>query len=428
MEKRKALIVTYYWPPAGGPGVQRWLKFSKYLPEFGVKPIVYTPENPSYPQLDESLLKEVSKDIQIIKTKIWEPYQIAEFLHPKSKDYKAGHFEKSDKQSFLTKLSVFVRGNFFVPDARKYWIRPSVDFLKKYLKENEIHTLITTGPPHSLHLIGMHLKQANPELKWLADFRDPWTKISYHSELKLTKWARKKHEILEEKTMKLADVVIASSFTDAEDYKKIGAKRVEVITNGFEEEDFKNLKNTNPDSTFKITYSGGLEIARNPRIVWMALKEIIDEYQDFKNQFRLVFYGEISHEVRESLDYYGLSNYIDDNGYVSHRESIKGICDSSLLLLTNFPERKSRGIIPGKLFEYLATQNPILAVGPNESDVERILSKTQGGRYFTYDDKEGAKQYILSAFKNRNHEKTDFFKEIQNYSRRNLTKKLAELI
>src|SRR5690606_28843074 len=158
MKNKKVLIITYYWPPAGGPGVQRWLKFAKYLPEFGIEPIIYTPENPSYPVIDESLLTEVSPGLKVVRTKIWEPYQIAEKLNPKNKNYKAGHFENPDKQSLLTILSVFVRCNFFIPDARKFWVKPSVQFLEKFMVENQIETVITTCPPHNLRLICLKLK------------------------------------------------------------------------------------------------------------------------------------------------------------------------------------------------------------------------------------------------------------------------------
>lgn len=433
--KKKILIITYYWPPAGGPGVQRWLKFAKYLPEFGIEPIIYTPENPSYPIIDESLLNEISPDLKIVKTKIWEPYQFAEKLNPKSKQYKAGQFEKSEKQSFLTKLSVFIRGNFFIPDARQYWVEPSVKFLRKYLKENQIETIITTGPPHSLHLIGYKLKELYPEIKWLADFRDPWTQISYHSELKLTSFAQKSHEILERKVLKNADCVIATSFTDAENYKKLGAGRVEVLTNGFEETDFSIENARHPElvegqnSKFKITYSGGLEFARNPLDIWKALDKLVQENEEFASEFELEFIGNLSQEVENSIDENNLSNYLIKKGYVSHKESIELIKNSDLLLLTNFPDEKSKGIIPGKIFEYMATGNPILAIGPSGGDVEKILEETESGSYFTHTQKDKVKSFILSEYKKW---KMNFIKnpssKIYQYSRKSLTQRLSEII
>lgn len=426
-KNNKVLIVTYYWPPAGGPGVQRWLKFANYLPEFGIEPIIYTPENPSYPLIDKTLSAEISPDLKVVRTKIWEPYQIAEKLNPKTKDYKAGNFEKSDKQSFLTRLSVFVRGNYFIPDARKFWVKPSVKFLKNYLLENQIETIITTGPPHSMHLIGLKLKKKNPNLKWIADFRDPWTQISYHKELKLTEKSSKKHLELEKLVLKSADCVIATSFSDGENFRNSGAKRVEVITNGFEESDFRIGKFIS--NKFKITYSGGLEFARNPLVVWETLKELIQENQEFKSDFELEFYGNLSQEVENSILENGLENHLIKKGYVSHKDAIQGIKNADLLLLTNFPDEKSRGIIPGKLFEYLATGNPVLAIGPKDGDVAKILKATQSGGYFTHFQKEEVKSFILEEFKKW---KTEDIRlpssTIDQYSRKNLTQKLVQLI
>lgn len=429
MSKKKVLIITYYWPPAGGPGVQRWLKFTKYLPKFGIEPIIYTPKNPSYPIVDESLLDEVSPDLKVVRTEIWEPYQIAERFNPKSKDYKAGHFEKSKNQSFLTKLSLFIRGNFFIPDARKFWIKPSVHFLQNYLSENKIDTLVTTGPPHSLHLIGLKLKQANPKLIWLADFRDPWTEISYHSELKLTKSAQKKHKFLEQEVLQNANCIIATSFTDAGNYQNLGAKRVEVITNGFEKSDFTQPLNYSPAQSFKITYSGGLEIARNPEVVWEVLQELVQENKEFAKDLEIEFVGNLSVEVENSITNFGLSQYLLKKGYITHKESIKEIRNSNLLFLSNFPDEKSKGIIPGKIFEYLATGNPILAIGPSGGDVERILRETDSGQYFTNSENEKLKSYIFSVYaKWKMGEKNHPSSAIYRYSRESLTEKLSTIL
>lgn len=426
-KNNKILIVTYYWPLAGGPGVQRWLKFAKYLPEFGIEPIIYTPENPSYPLIDKTLSAEISPDLKVVRTKIWEPYQIAEKLNPKTKDYKAGNFEKSDKQSFLTRLSVFVRGNFFIPDARKFWVKPSVKFLKNYLQENQIETIITTGPPHSMHLIGLKLKKINPNLKWIADFRDPWTQISYHKELKLTDKSNKKHSELEKLVLKSADCVIATSFSDGENFRNSGANRVEVITNGFEESDFRIGKFIS--NKFKITYSGGLELARNPLVVWQALKDLIEENQEFKLDFELEFYGNLSQDVENSILENGLENHLIKKGYVSHKDAIQGIKNADLLLLTNFPDEKSKGIIPGKLFEYMATGNPVLAIGPKDGDVAKILKETQSGSYFLHTQKEDVKSFILEVFKKWKTEDIQLpSPAIDQYSRKNLTQKLVQLI
>ena len=251
---KKILIITYYWPPAGGPGVQRWLKFAKYLPEFGWKPTVFIPENPSYPLLDESLEKDVPKELEIIKTKIWEPYQLAEKLNKSNKKFKAGQFDVGQNQNWKSKLSIWVRGNFFIPDARVFWVKPSTKYLKKYLSEKHFDALVTTGPPHSLHLIGLGLKKEFPGLKWIADFRDPWTEISYHKHLKLTKSSDKKHRDLEQKVFKTADITLATSFTDAENFRKNGANAI-CITNGFDSDASTTFNRPGEYGTEKFTLS-----------------------------------------------------------------------------------------------------------------------------------------------------------------------------
>lgn len=426
---KKILIITYYWPPAGGPGVQRWLKFTKYLPEFGYETYVYIPENPSYPILDDTLAKDVNPKVKLIKNKIWEPYQLAEKLNPKNKAYKGGHFEKKENQSLLSKLSVFVRGNFFIPDARKFWVNPSAEYLKDFLQKENIDTIVTSGPPHSLHLIGLKLKKQLPNIKWLADFRDPWTQISYHKELKLTSWAAKKHENLEREVMQKADVILATSYADGENFKKIGAKCVEVITNGFEEVKQQTEKD---QKYFHLTYSGGLEILRNPASLWKALSEIIAENQSFKEDFKLDFYGSLADDVKQTIIDQGLENNLIVHGYVSHQESLNAINAANILLLTNFDNQASKGIIPGKLFEYMATGNPILAIGPTDADVEKILQKTEAGNYFMPQQVEEMKGFILSVYKqwlvNPNQKFETNKKEVQQFNRKNLTSKLVEVM
>lgn len=426
---KKILIITYYWPPAGGPGVQRWLKFTKYLPEFGYETFVYIPENPSYPILDETLSKDINPNVKIIKNKIWEPYQLAEKLNPKNKAYKGGHFEKKENQSFMSRLSVFIRGNFFIPDARKFWVNPSVNYLKKILQKENIDTIVTSGPPHSLHLIGLKLKQQLPTIKWLADFRDPWTQISYHKELKLTSWAAKKHENLEREVMQKADIILATSYADGENFKKIGAKRVEVITNGFEQVK-QNIEKE--QDNFNITYSGGLEMLRNPTALWKALAQILQENKSFREDFKLNFYGSLADDVKQTIIENGLNENLVVHGYVSHQESLDAINKANILVLTNFDNEASKGIIPGKLFEYMATGNPILAIGPEDADVEKILSKTKAGDYFSHQDVTQVKLFILSIYKqwlanpNQKFETNEI--EVQQFNRKNLTKKLVDII
>ena len=382
---KKVLIVTYYWPPAGGPGVQRWLKFAKYLPEFGWEPIIYTPENPSYPLVDETLIKEVPQDLKIVKTNIWEPYQIAEKFSKSNKKFKGGQFDVGKNQSFVSKLSIFIRGNFFIPDARKFWVKPSIKFLKEYLTENHIDTIVTTGPPHSLHLIGLELKKELPNLKWIADFRDPWTEISYYKHLKLTSSSDKKHRQLEKSVFENADLTLATSYTDAENFRKNGANAF-CVTNGFDVSEslsvgeLESLNETPKPSNYKtlkpkftLSYVGVLEQLRNPENLWKSLKDLCETNPDFANDFELKFVGRIDDKILNDIENSVLKNNIKNLGYLSHDESVKEMEKSDLLLITNFPNESSKGIIPGKLFEYLATGLPVLTLGDPDGDSAKIL-------------------------------------------------------
>lgn len=429
MEQNKILIITYYWPPAGGPGVQRWLKFAKYLPDFGWKPIIYTPENPSYPLLDETLMKDVPENIEMVRTKIWEPYQLAEKLNKSNKKFKAGQFDVGKNQSWKSKLSIWVRGNFFIPDARVFWVKPSVTFLEKYLKENNINTIVTSGPPHSLHLIGLGLKNKIPNLKWIADFRDPWTEISYYKHLKLTKSSDKKHRQLESAVFKNADITLATSYTDAENFRKAGANAV-CITNGFDESDSdEKVKGQKAENKFTLSYIGVLEQLRNPENLWKALDELIIENTDFAANFSLKFVGRIDDKILQTIENSKLKNHILNLGYLSHGKAVEEMQNSDLLLITNFPNESSKGIIPGKIFEYLASGKQIISFGPDKADVAKILEETQAGKHFNYQDTETVKKFILEKFELwKNGSLLENTQHIEQFSRRNLTRQLTEVL
>ena len=438
MKQKKILIISYYWPPAGGPGVQRWLKFVKYLPDFGWEPTVFIPENPSYPIVDETLQKDVPKNLKMIKTKIWEPYQLAEKFGKDNKKFKAGQFDVGENQSWKAKLSIFVRGNFFIPDARVFWVKPSVEFLEKYLKVNHYDVLVTTGPPHSLHLIGLNLKKKLPNLKWIADFRDPWTEISYYKHLKLTKIADKKHRKLESEVFKNADITLATSYTDAENFRKKGANAY-CITNGFDvdasttlsmtEENSKTLPLSNSTTKFTLSYIGVLEQLRNPDILWETLNDLVQENADFKRDFELKFVGRLDDKILQKIESSALKSNLTNLDYQTHDIALKHMQDSSVLLMTNFPQESSKGIIPGKIFEYLATGKTILSFGPKDADVEKILIETKAGKHFGYEEKENLKKFILESYENwKSGTLNQNAENIEQFSRKNLTQKLVDLM
>ena len=424
--KKKVLIITYYWPPAGGPGVQRWLKFVKYLPEFEIEPVVYVPENPNYPLIDVSLLNEVSKDVTILKQPIKEPYKLAGLFSKKaSKTISKGIIPVQKKQNFIEKIMLYIRGNFFIPDARKSWIKPSVAFLLDYLSEENIETVITTGPPHSLHLIGLQLKE-RLGVKWLADFRDPWTTIGYHKKLKLTESSKQKHKALEKQVLNTADQIIVTSTVTKKEFHLITNKPIAVITNGYDNE---SVKVDSLDSKFSLAHIGSLLSERNPDILWQVLSELVSENNQFAEDLQLTFVGAVSESVLNSIKKLNLSNYINNVGYVSHKESVKYQKKAQIVLLIEIDSEETKCIIPGKLFEYIVSNRPILAIGPKDSDVEDIIKKTNTGNYFNYDDYNSLKSIILTHYKAFQEDNLKVYPVgLQKYHRKALTKLLSELI
>jgi galactitol-specific phosphotransferase system IIB component len=426
LEQKKLLIITYYFPPAGGPGVQRWLKFVKYLPEFDVQPIVYVPENPTYPIIDEGLVSQISDKVIILKNKIWEPYQLASiFSKNKTKKISSGIFPQKKKQTFLDKTFLWVRGNLFIPDARVFWVKPSVSYLEKYIKENNIDTIVTSGPPHSLHLIGLELKE-KLNVKWFADFRDPWTTIGYHKALRLSNYAAKRHKKLESKVLNTADTIIVTSKTTKAEFEAITNKPISVITNGY---DIENVEKQTLDTKFTLAHIGSFLSDRNPPFLWECLVELLNEIPDFKEHLEIKLIGAASQEVLDAISKFNLTEYLNLLGYVSHHEAIAHQKKSQVLLLIEINSEDTKSIIPGKLFEYMVSNRPIIAIGPQGSDFADIIKETNTGVFFDYSEKAKLKSVIL-----------DFYNQflegklqsngvgLQQYSRKNLTKQLAQLI
>lgn len=406
--------------------MQRWLKFVKYLPEFDIQPIVYIPENPTYPIVDEGLVKEISDKVIILKNKIWEPYQLASiFSKNKTKKISSGIFPHKKKQTFLDKTFLWIRGNLFIPDARVFWVKPSVSYLEKYIKENNIDTIVTSGPPHSLHLIGLELQQ-KLSVKWFADFRDPWTTIGYHKALRLSSYAEKKHKNLEHKVLNSADEIIVTSKTTKTEFEAITNKPITVITNGY---DVETVDKQTLDSKFTLAHIGSFLSDRNPAFLWEVLVELLQEVPEFKTHLEIKLIGAVSQEVLDALNENQLNDYLNLVGYVSHKEAVEHQRKSQVLLLIEINSDDTKSIIPGKLFEYMVSNRPIIAIGPEGSDFADIVTQTNTGVFFDYSEKAKLKSVIL-----------DFYNQflegklqangvgLQQYSRKNLTKQLAQLI
>lgn len=402
------------------------MKFVKYLPENGIQPHVYIPENPTYPIIDSELEKEVSDKAIIIKKRIFEPYGLASFFSKKdTTKISSGIIPNQRKQSLLQKILLYIRGNAFIPDARVLWVKPSIKFLEQYIQEHKIETIITTGPPHSIHLIGLGLKQ-KLAVKWIADFRDPWTTIGYHSELKLSASSLEKHKNLESKVLTTADSIVVTSATTKKEFQNLTTKPISVITNGYDVEKIEKLP---LDEKFTLAHIGSFLSQRNPRILWKCLKEIIKENASFKEDFQLKLIGSVSAEVLQTIAEFKLDSYVDNLGYLSHTEAVSQQRSSQVLLLIEINSELTKNIIPGKLFEYMVSDRPILALGPENSDFESIIKSTNTGVFHQYDEYDELKETILSFYEKY---KTNSLKAqavgLQKYSRKNLTKELVQVI
>ncbi|UYW01113.1 glycosyltransferase [Flavobacterium agricola] len=425
---KKVLIITYYWPPAGGPGVQRWLKFVKYLPDFGVHPVVYVPKNPTYPLQDSNLISDIdSNRITVLKQKIFEPYAMASFFSKKeTKKISSGIIAPERKQTFAQKALLWIRGNFFIPDARVFWVKPSVAYLSNYIKEQQIETVITTGPPHSLHLIGLQLKKQMPAIKWIADFRDPWTTIGYYKDLKLSASSHQKHKKLEQQVLNKADQIVVTSAVTKAEFAVLTPKPIAVITNGYDTEP---IPPQELDIKFSLAHIGSFLSKRNPRIFWKAITEILKEDATFKEHFELKLIGAVSQEIIDTIDEFKLTKFTRNLGYISHQDAVVEQRKSQVLLLIEIDSDETKCIIPGKLFEYMVSYRPILAIGPEDTDVEQIIKETNTGVYTTYDEKHRIKETIKSYYALFLANKLHVYPEgLARYSRKNLTKKLTELL
>ena len=426
---KKVLVITYYWPPSGGAGVQRWLKFVKYLRSFGWEPIVFTAEGGEVPVVDHSLKKDVPDNLEVIYQKIWEPYGFYKKLIGQKKEDKiqTGFLSENEKPKKLENLSVWIRGNFFIPDARKFWIRPSVKILSKYLKENKVDAIASNGPPHTTHMIGLALKRKFG-LPWLADFRDPWTNIDFYDKLRLTDWADKKHHRLEAEVIKNADKLVTVSPSWAQDFKKIADVDFEVIYNGFDSDDFE-IESIQMDTSFTIAHIGSMNADRNPESLWKALGELCLKDEGFKKSLEIKLIGSTDVTVKNSISENGLMENVNKMNYMPHAEVVKQLASSQVLLLPINDTPNSMGVIPGKLFEYLASKRPILVIGPLDGDSCKLIRDNKAGYAFDFSDQDGIKgrvQQMYVDFQGGSLEVTG--NELDKFTRKNLTKELADLL
>lgn len=429
MNKKKVLVITYYWPPSGGGGVQRWLKMVKYLPEYGWDSIVFTPKDPDFEIKDDSLLKDVLPETKVIKLPIWEPFGLYRKILGKNAVQKQGVVD-SKNPSFFSRVSLWIRGNWFIPDPRIFWIRPAVNYLTKYLANNPVDVLITTGPPHSMHLIGMELKR-RLGIKWVADFRDPWTDWDVLPQLNLSKRAWKYHRKLEQKVMRQTDMLLTVTNRLALQLAKTGRlEKVEVITNGYDVVDFQGIKNKASDK-FRISHVGLLSYGRNPEKLWEVLDELCVESEEFNDNLEVVLVGTVDSKVQDSINSFEhLRTRVLFPEYMSHSEVIDLYSTSAVLLLLVNNTSNSSWILPGKLFEYLSAKKPVFAFGIKDSDANDVLSTCGYEGIHSYDEpvekiKESIQKHYSAYLKG---EGAVVNENVEKFERKRLTEELSHLL
>tara|TARA_B110000211_G_scaffold83586_1_gene97829 strand:+ start:2083 stop:3378 length:1296 start_codon:yes stop_codon:yes gene_type:complete len=391
---KRVLIISYYWPPAGGISVIRPLKLAKYISEFGWDPIVCTAENPHFPFEDENAAKDIPKNLEVLKVPIVEPYEIYKKLTgQKQKSALADVIQNAPKRSFLHNLSVWIRGNFFIPDARCLWIKPVVNELTKYLKENPIDAIITTGPPHSVNRIG-YLLNKKLQIPWLADFQDPWTQVDYYKHFKISKWAHRRHRKMENQIFDNADLITIVSNSWKTDLESIGASNVEVVPLGYDTTDFS--ENIKLNSNFTLTHLGLLGEDRNPTILIEVIADLCKHDENFSKHFRLQLVGIVNDRLKNLVNKLDLSEQVFFIGQVNRDEALEIMQASQLLLLLLNKAENVGGRIPGKVFEYFGARRPVLSLGPNNTDIEKMLSESGAGVNIDYSDKIQLKSYLLN--------------------------------
>ncbi len=428
---KTALVFAYYWPPASGPGVQRWLKFVKYLPENGWKAIIVTPKDGSYPNTDISLINDVPESTTVVRTKTLEPFRIFNILTGKAsrgKTTSVGMGDIKGSTSFIKKLSAYIRANYFVPDARKGWVPYALKAAEKIISEQQIDLIVTTGPPHSAHMIGLSLKEMH-QIPWVADLRDPWTNIYYNKFLPRTSKTISKDLKLETNVLQTADAVTVVSNGLKSEYLDRSSS-IKVIPNGYDIEDFEFLNKDINTNFFRLSYIGNLKVNQNCAPLWEVLSELCEADKEFKEKFKLSFTGNVHDEIIESFTNFGLTEVVEILPFVEHKEAVKRMINTEALLFLIPESPSNKQIITGKIFEYLASKTPMLSIGPVNGDASEIIKLCGRNSMIDYQDKDAIKlriNHLYDLWKSGTLSTIDVSDEHENFSRKNLTHELTKL-
>lgn len=393
---KRVLVITYYWPPSGGSGVQRWVKFAKFFPSFGWQPVIYTPSNPSMPAVDRTLGEEVPSEAEVIKHAIHEPYGIYRKIMRKGSSSDAEALKEVEpirggRMSFKHKLSLFIRGNFFIPDPRCWWIGPSVRFLKKYLDEHPVDVIVSTGPPHSMHMIARGLSKKTG-VPWIADFRDAWTRMYFYKYLALTGWADRRHHRMEKAVLDDAAAVVSVSPREQKEFQTMTDNHIFLITNGFDADDY--AEPFYADDNFNVVSTGLFTADGNSEALWRVLAAKCEADGEFRAALRIRLVGKIDQEIVRTILDAGLEKNLMNFGYKDHRIAVKEQRNASMLILPLRREPEYASALPGKLFEYLASRRPVIGIGQPDSAMADIVKESRAGRVFDWEDGTSIKGYV----------------------------------
>lgn len=393
---RKLLIFTYYWPPGSGPGVQRFVKFCKYLGELGWKPTVVTVRNGSYPSMDKSLEAEVPDDLKVFRTKTWEPFAVYNRLTgKKSNEAGVGFIGMKKQPSLFQRLALYIRANYFIPDARKGWNRFAIAQGRSLIKKEHFDAVITTGPPHSSHLIGFRLKKEF-NIPHFVDLRDPWTNVYYNRTFPRTNRTAHIDSELEEQVCKASDGLIVVSEGMKSEFQNY-QPNVRIIYNGYDEGDF-SASHPVRNAKFTVSYIGNFKANQNVDVLWRSFSEILKSNSDFRRDLEICITGNCDATVEEALADFNLTEHTRIDEFVNHTEAVSRMISSDVLLFVIPNVRDNQLILTGKLFEYMASNRQMLSIGPVQGNAAKILSESDRGQMLDYEDETGIRKRIEQLY------------------------------